>query len=139
MLEYSFMNRFPTGDVMERLDHDMGELSWFACSGLFRFAAAGLTVVFALIIMVSMNPLLTLVTVLPLGLAVLVWMKLGPLVYARYMKWRKKIAEINNQLESAFTGIRLVKMTVSMGNLSGRKCVLKKCTVKMKPAASNAS
>ena len=32
-----------------------------------------------------------------------------------------------------------VKITVSMGNFSGRKWVLKKCTVKMKPTASSAS
>ena len=31
------------------------------------------------------------------------------------------------------------KMTVSIGNLSGRKCVLKKCTVKIKPTANSAS
>ena len=32
-----------------------------------------------------------------------------------------------------------VKMTGSIGNLSGRKCVLKKWIVKMKPTASSAS
>ena len=32
-----------------------------------------------------------------------------------------------------------VKITVSMGNFSGRKCVLKKCTTKMKLMASRAS
>jgi ABC-type multidrug transport system fused ATPase/permease subunit len=117
---HTFSAKYPTGDVMERLDHDMGELSWFACSGLFRFAAAGLTVVFALVIMVRMNPLLTLVTVLPLGLAVLVWIKLGPLVYFWFMKWRQKISEINNQLEAAFTGIRLAK-SYSMEERLGRK------------------
>jgi ATP-binding cassette subfamily B multidrug efflux pump len=106
---HTFSAKFPTGDVMERLDHDMGELSWFACSGLFRFAAAGFTVLFALIIMVRMNAFLTLVTVLPIGLGVIVWTRLGPLVYSWFMKWRAKISEINNQLEAAFTGIRLVK------------------------------
>jgi len=117
---HTFSAKYPTGDVMERLDHDMGELSWFACSGLFRFVAAGLTVVFALVIMVGMNPLLTLVTMLPLGLAVLVWIKLGPLVYSWFMKWRQKISEINNQLEAAFTGIRLAK-SYSMEERLGRK------------------
>jgi len=117
---HTFSARYPTGDVMERLDHDMGELSWFACSGLFRFAAAGLTVIFALVIMVRMNPLLTLITVLPLGLAVLVWMRLGPLVYSWFMKWRQKISDINNQLEAAFTGIRLVK-SYSMEERLGRR------------------
>jgi ATP-binding cassette subfamily B protein len=117
---HTFRAKYPTGDVMERLDHDMGELSWFACSGLFRFAAAGLTVVFALVIMVRMNPLLTLVVVLPLVLAVLVWIKLGPLVYSWFMKWRQKISEINNQLEAAFTGIRLAK-SYGMEERLGRK------------------
>jgi len=36
-------------------------------------------------------------------------------------------------------GIWPVKMVVSMGNFSGRRWVLKKCTVKMKPVASRAS
>jgi ATP-binding cassette subfamily B multidrug efflux pump len=106
---HTFASKYPTGDVMERLDHDMGELSWFACSGIFRFLAAVFTVVFALFIMVRMNPFLTLVTVLPIGLALVGWMRLGPQVYAWFMKWRQKISEINNQLESAFSGIRLVK------------------------------
>jgi ATP-binding cassette subfamily B protein len=105
----TFSAKYPTGDVMERLDHDMGELSWFACSGLFRFASAGFTLVFALIIMVRMNAFLTLVTVLPVGLAAYGWVKLGPLVYSWFMKWRQKISEINNQLDAAFSGIRLVK------------------------------
>jgi ABC-type multidrug transport system fused ATPase/permease subunit len=117
---HTFSAKYPTGDVMERLDHDMGELSWFACSGLFRFAAAGFTVLFALVFMVRMNPFLTLVTVLPIGFAVLVWTRLGPLVYSWFMKWRAKISEINNQLESAFTGIRLVK-SYSMEEKLGRR------------------
>ncbi len=106
---HSFTNKFPTGDAMERLDHDLEELSWFACSGLFRTVSAVFTVLFALGVMISMNSLLTLITVLPMGIGVIVWMKLGPLVYARYKRWRKKISEINNRIESSFTGIRLVK------------------------------
>ena len=35
--------------------------------------------------------------------------------------------------------MRPVKITMSMGNFSGRRWVLKKCTVKMKPVASSAS
>jgi ATP-binding cassette subfamily B protein len=108
-LGHSFTNKFPTGDVMERLDHDLQELSWFVCSGVFRSVAAVFMVLFALGIMVSMNPLLTVVTVLPMGIGVIVWMKLGPLVYTRYMKWRKLISVVNNRIEAAFSGIRLVK------------------------------
>ena len=117
---HTFSARFPTGDVMERLDHDMGELSWFACSGVFRFVSAGFTVLLAIVIMVRMNPMLTLVTVVPTALGVLVWMRLGPRVYSWFMKWRAKISEINNQLEAAFTGIRLVKSYGMEEKLGGK-------------------
>jgi len=117
---HSFQNKYPTGDVMERLDHDMGELSWFACSGIFRFVAAALTAVFALVIMVRMNPFLTLVTVLPAGLAVIGWLRMGPRMYRWFLQWREKIAEVNNQLQVAFTGIRLVKAYVMEGKLATR-------------------
>jgi len=106
---HSFINRFPTGDVMERLDHDLGELSWFVCSAVFRCVVAVLTVLFAVGVMLSMNPLLTAITVLPVGVGVLIWMKLGPLVYRKYRHWRELISEINNRIESAFSGVRLVK------------------------------
>ncbi|MFO7675507.1 MAG: ABC transporter ATP-binding protein [bacterium] len=106
---HSFSNRFPTGDTMERLDHDLGELSWFVCSGIFRFASAALTLVFVLAVMASMNPLLTLLSILPVGIGVWVWTRLGPQVYTRHLKWREKIAETNNRIEAAFSGLRLVK------------------------------
>ncbi|MFO7639224.1 MAG: ABC transporter ATP-binding protein [bacterium] len=106
---HSFGGRFPTGDTMQRLDHDLQELSWFVCSGLFRFASAALTLAFVLAVMASMSPLLTLLTVLPVGAGVWVWTRLGPVVYARHLKWRERIAETNNRIEAAFSGLRLVK------------------------------
>ncbi|UCG41941.1 MAG: ABC transporter ATP-binding protein [candidate division WOR-3 bacterium] len=106
---YSLTNRFPTGDVMERLDHDLGELSWFVCSAVFRCIVAVFTVLFAVGVMLSMNPFLTAITVLPIGAGVVIWMKLGPLVYRRYRRWRELISAINNRIESAFSGVRLVK------------------------------
>jgi len=116
---HSFTNRFPTGDVMERLDHDLHELSWFACSGIFRTVSALFSVIFALVFMLSMNPLLTLATMLPVGAAAFVWAKLGPLVFSRYMAWRRKISAINTLLESAFAGIRLVKSYTMENRLGG--------------------
>ena len=117
---HSFTSKFPTGDVMERLDHDMNELSFFACSVIFRFVGSIFMVVLSLVIMLRMNPFLTLISVLPAGVAVWGWLKLGPQMYTLFMQWRQKISEVNNQLESAFTGIRLVKSYVMEDKLAGR-------------------
>jgi ATP-binding cassette subfamily B protein len=106
---HSFTNRFPSGDVMERLDQDLGDLSWFACSGVFRPVEAIFTLLFALVILLRMSWLLTVVAVLPISLAVFVWLRLGPLVAKWYREWREKLSETNNFLEASFSGIRLVK------------------------------
>ncbi len=106
---HSFTNKFPSGDVMERLDQDLSDLSWFACSGVFRPVEAIITLLFALVLLLRMNWLLTVISVLPVSLAVFVWLKLGPLVFKWYREWREKISETNNFLESSFSGIRLVK------------------------------
>jgi len=117
---HTFTAKYPSGDVMERLDHDMMELSFFACSVIFRFIGALFTLVFALFIMIRMNPFLTLISVLPVSLAVVAWMRLGPRMFTLFMKWRQKISEVNNQIEAAFTGIRLVKAYVMEERLAGR-------------------
>lgn len=120
LFDHRFTNRFPSGDVMERLDHDLQELSWFACSGIFRFVAAALLTLFTLAMLLRMNWLLTVVTLVPVSLGVLGWLRFGPKIYALFMRWREQIAEINNQLQSAFTGIRLVKAFVIADGLTNR-------------------
>lgn len=109
---HRFSNKFPSGDVIERLDHDLNDLSWFACSGIFRPTEGIFTIIIALIILIKLNPLLTLITVLPVTLAIFVWLKLGPLVESWYDAWRVKISETNNLLESTFSGVKLAKSYV---------------------------
>jgi len=106
---HSFTNRFPAGDVLQRLDHDLSELSWFACSGIFRPVVALITVVVALVFMVNINPWLTVLAVLPTTLAIFSWLKISPYEYKYYHSWRDKMAKVNNHLQSSFSGIKLVK------------------------------
>ncbi|MEO0078223.1 MAG: ABC transporter ATP-binding protein [candidate division WOR-3 bacterium] len=117
---HTFSARYPTGDVMERLDHDMMELSFFACSVIFRFIGSLFMLAFALVIMIRMNPLLTLISVLPVSLAVVGWMRMGPKMFALFMKWRQKISEVNSQIEAVFSGIRLVKAYCMEARLARR-------------------
>jgi len=117
---HSFINRFPSGDVIERLDQDLGELSWFGCSGIFRPLEGIFTIILALIILFRLNSLLTFLSLLPVSITIFFWIKLGPVVYKRYREWREKISEVNNLLESSFSGIKLVK-SYTMEERSGRR------------------
>jgi ATP-binding cassette subfamily B protein len=106
---HSFTNRFPAGDVLQRLDHDLSELSWFACSGIFRPVVALITVLVALVFMVDINLWLTVLAILPSTLAIFSWLKISPYEYKYYHSWRDKMAKVNNHLQSSFSGIKLVK------------------------------
>src|SRR5262249_18334848 len=59
-----FFQKYRTGDLVTRLTDDVSEkLSWFICSGIFRCFAAVMVVVFAVVMMIRLDPLLTLYTV----------------------------------------------------------------------------
>lgn len=106
---HSFTNHFPAGDVLQRLDHDLNELSWFACSGIFRPVAASITILVACFFLFNINLMLTILTILPMSLAIFGWIKISPLMYKYYHSWRDAMAKVNNHLHSSFSGIKLVK------------------------------
>jgi ATP-binding cassette subfamily B multidrug efflux pump len=106
---HSFLSRFPAGDVLQRVDHDLNELAWFSCSGIFRPIEGIFTLTIALFFLLKINPLLTLISALPISVAAVGWLKISPLMYKYYYAWRESISKTNNHLQSSFTGIKLVK------------------------------
>lgn len=106
---YSFLSRFPAGDILQRVDHDLNELAWFSCSGIFRPIEGIFTLVIALFFLIKIDPMLTLISALPISLAAVGWLKISPTMYKYYYAWRESISNTNNHLQSSFTGIKLVK------------------------------
>ncbi|MDH4212011.1 MAG: ABC transporter ATP-binding protein/permease [candidate division WOR-3 bacterium] len=106
---HSFLGRFPAGDILQRVDHDLNELAWFSCSGIFRPIEGIFTLVIALYFLIRINPMLTLISALPISLAAVGWLKISPIMYKYYYAWRESISRTNNHLQSSFTGIKLVK------------------------------
>jgi ATP-binding cassette subfamily B multidrug efflux pump len=106
---FTFTNRFPSGDVQERLDQDLTDVAQFSAGGIFWPMTSVLTMVFALIILIQMNWLLTLVTLVPTVASFFVYIRVGPSVDKWWREWREKMSETNSFLESSFSGIRLVK------------------------------
>ncbi|HDL03123.1 MAG: hypothetical protein DRP46_06270 [Candidatus Zixiibacteriota bacterium] len=109
----NFFNKFRTGDLVTRMTDDVAEkLSWFACSGIFRTYEALLMVSFALVMMVSIDPMLTLWSAGPLPILIFIFFKSSSLLDKRYDHLQKKISILNDVMESCFYGIRVVKAYV---------------------------
>jgi ATP-binding cassette subfamily B multidrug efflux pump len=106
---FSFSNRYPSGDVQQRLDQDLNDVAQFSAFGIFWPMTSVLTMAFALVILIRMNWLLTVVILAPTVASFFVYVRIGPRVDKWWREWREKISETNNFLESSFSGIRLVK------------------------------
>jgi ATP-binding cassette subfamily B protein len=108
-----FFNRFRTGDLVTRMTDDVAEkLSWFACSGIFRFYEASLVVIFLTITMWSIDPVLTVWTAGPLPVLIFIFFRISSLLDRRYDYLQKCISHFNDLMEACFSGIRVVKAYV---------------------------
>ena len=108
-----FFNRFRTGDLVTRMTDDVAEkLSWFACSGIFRFYEAVLSVAFIVYMMYTIDPILTLWTAGPLPVLILVYSLFGTSLDKKYDHLQSRISIFNDVIEACFSGVRVVKAYV---------------------------
>jgi ATP-binding cassette subfamily B protein len=114
--DFSFFQKYRTGDIVTRLTDDLSDypkISWFLCSGIFRAFNSFSMILFSLLVMFSINVKLTLLSIAPLPLMMVVFYFTSDKLYANFNRNQQAISAINNQLEMSFSGIRIVKSFVS--------------------------
>jgi ATP-binding cassette subfamily B multidrug efflux pump len=114
--DYAFYQKFRTGDIVTRLTDDLSDfpkVAWFLCSGIFRAINSFSMIVFSLIVMFSLNWLLTLLSIASLPFMMLVFYFTSDKLYGNFQRNQTAISNINNQLEMSFSGIRIIKAFVS--------------------------
>ncbi len=114
--DYRFFQKYRSGDIVTRLTDDLSEypkISWFLGSGIFRAFNSFSLIMFSLIVMFSINVKLTLLSIAPLPLMMVVFYFTSEKLYTNFERNQRAISNINNQLEMSFSGIRIVKSFVS--------------------------
>ncbi len=105
-----FYGKFNTGDLVTRLTDDVAEkLSWFACSGIFRFYEALLLVGFGIAVMLTLHVQLTLITIAPLPLLIVLYGFSSTRLDKRYDYLQSRISKLNDLMDACFSGIRVIK------------------------------
>ena len=75
-LDHRFYHAWATGDLVTRLLDDIEEkLSWFACSGVFRFIQSSFTFTIVISVMFYINVPLTLWSIIPMPFLLLLWLE----------------------------------------------------------------
>jgi len=114
--DYIFFQKFRTGDIVTRLTDDLSDfpkVAWFMCSGIFRAFNSFSMILFSLIVMFSLNWLLTILSIASLPLMMIIFYITSDKLYINFQRNQEAISNINSQLEMSFSGIRIIKAFVS--------------------------
>ena len=108
-LSYSFFDRNRTGVLLARVTNDLFEIVELAHHGPENILTCSLTLVGALVILLTINPLLTLVLIIMLPVCIIFSMRQRLNMQAANREVKKRTGEINAAIESGISGIRTSK------------------------------
>ena len=107
-----FFSKFRSGDLVTRLTNDITDfpkIAWFLGSGIFRAFNSFITIIFMLIAMFKLNAHLTIYSLIPLPLMLVVFYFVMKSLQERYANNQTAISKINDQLEMSFSAIHIIK------------------------------
>jgi ATP-binding cassette subfamily B protein len=110
--DYRFQRAFRTGDLVTRLTDDIGEylkIAWFLCSGIFRAIDSGAKALLSAGAMVLLEPRLAAISIAPLPLMIYAFHIVRRRLTEAIERQQRAISRTNDQLEAAFSGIKIVK------------------------------
>jgi ATP-binding cassette subfamily B protein len=107
--ELAYFTSRRTGDLMSVLNNDVNALETFLEDGLSATVWILATVGGIGFVLVSLNPTLTAVTLLPIPVLALFTLVFTRVVEPRYLGVREEIGDLNARLENSVSGIEVVK------------------------------
>jgi len=109
---FRFFQKFRTGDLVTRLTDDIGgfpKIAWFSCSGIFRAIESSSKFIFCIAFMVMMSWQLTLLSIAPLPIMLYIFYRIRTALGKRALERQRIISTTNDALQSAFSGVRILK------------------------------
>ncbi len=111
-LDRTYYDKMPTGDIMSRATSDMDAVRNMVGPGVMNLCSTFVTLTLALILMIKINPLLTLLSMITMPIISFLVLYLGREVNKRYTKIQEQYADMTARAQENFSGIRVVKAYV---------------------------
>ena len=108
-LPLSFFDGRTHGEIMSRITNDVDNVANTLQQGLMQIMTSLVTIVGIVIMMITISPLLTLITVGVLPLSVLVTRVLAPRSQKQFAAQWKSLGALNGHVEEMYTGHAIVK------------------------------
>jgi ABC-type multidrug transport system fused ATPase/permease subunit len=108
-LELSFFDRQQTGQLMSRATVDLAAVRFFLGYGLVFIMQSALTIVLAGVAMVLVDPVLAVISLVPVPFVVLIASRYGRRARPAQQAVQQRIAELTADAEESIGGVRVVK------------------------------
>ncbi len=108
-LSYSYYQRMRTGDIMARATNDLNAVRNLLGPGIMYTANTLVLSAFALAIMISISPRLTLYTYAPLPFLSIVVQYFGRRIHERFERIQASFSDISARAQENFSGARIVR------------------------------
>ncbi|MHB8836704.1 MAG: ABC transporter ATP-binding protein [Candidatus Methylomirabilia bacterium] len=105
----AFFQRFRTGDLMSRATSDIEAVRMVVGPGIMQLANTVFTFVIAIAMMLSLDPVLTLWSLMPMPAIALVMYLSAQFYHRRFLDVQVQQARLNTVAQENFSGIRVVK------------------------------
>ena len=108
-LPFSYFDETRTGTIMSRIVNDLFETSELAHHGPEDTFTSFISIAGAVVMLLFVDPWLALIVALFVPLMVLFAVKMRDRMHGAFSRSREKIAEVNAEIESSVSGIRVTK------------------------------
>lgn len=105
----SFYRRVSTGDIMSRVTNDLSQVRGMLGFGVLNLFNTAFALVSALAIMLQYSPKLTVASLAPLPVLLVVMQAYGRRIYTRQHENQRALGDMSTQVQSSIAGVRVVR------------------------------
>ena len=108
-LDLAYFQRHRTGDLMSRATSDLSAVRMMIGPAIMYSATTGLMFIVGIILMVSINPRLTLFALVPLPFVSISVGYFGAVIHRRFERIQDQLSEISAITQETLSGVRVVR------------------------------
>jgi ATP-binding cassette subfamily B protein len=108
-LHLAYFQHHRTGDLMSRATSDLGAVRMMVGPAVMYTSSTVLTFTVAIVLMISIDPWLTLVALVPLPLVTVVVKYFGVAIHNRFEKIQEQLSDISAIAQESLAGVRVVR------------------------------
>ena len=108
-LHLAYFQHHRTGDLMSRATSDLGAVRMMMGPAVMYTASTVLTFIVGIIVMISIDPWLTLVALVPLPFVTVVVKYFGHAIHTRFEKIQEQLSDISAIAQESLAGVRVVR------------------------------